>query len=318
MRQRTRTVANKLDKMMREQSTAKTVINLQRSFVNLEFPLIAPGRQLVTMGRLSKADLRGEEQLHAYFLFSDMLLCATVDDPGALARSISIVTGMTDMVRSKSRETPASDPMLEGKDGRPVPYRLSHRFMIDDVDVTEHDKTRFDIRTSQQSYRVTAPDAKAKEVWITSIRETRADYIAGQQSLRTEEEADRLAAEEAGGGLWPTSPTSVDRPPLPSRRSSSASSQISPRASTARQGRTGSPRASMQAHQKSAVEALHFAQGRAGAERSKSPPLDRRASTPTPSAMIHSTLNSPSAEPAPADMPPPVAVNCAFVLPHNS
>ena len=198
--------------MIRQHEAAMTVLALQRAFVNLDFPLIAAGRSLVKMGHLTTV-FTGDEEERAFLLFNDMLICAVIEGGGGWSRSMSMVSGISEIVSQRPSSLPhsSSSPAVASVDAQ---YRFHHRINLEDLTVVGSRGTAFEIRTSVNSYTVIAPDMDAKSSWLASIREAKNDLLAAHRSLRLEDEADARK------------PNSPERPLLGRRSSSSCSGEL--------------------------------------------------------------------------------------------
>lgn len=106
------------------------MLDLQRSFSNLDAPLLAPGRRLLRSGLLRKLDRRGNDQVRTFFLFNDILIHASssswahTPEPSERPRSAH---------NRMSHGGSAASSAASG--GSTVQYRFHRRFALEDVTV---------------------------------------------------------------------------------------------------------------------------------------------------------------------------------------
>lgn len=93
-------VATHLESQIKNHASVLQILGLQKSFINLDAPLLAPGRTIIKSGTLKKLDRKGNEQVRTFFLFNDILIHASGGD--------SLNTGWSKVL---SEAGPISAPM---------------------------------------------------------------------------------------------------------------------------------------------------------------------------------------------------------------
>lgn len=159
-------VADSLDRTIAAHKQTLETIDLQRAFLNLDIPLIAPGRTLLKQGRLMKVCRRGDQQERAFFLFSDMLLCAYVNDPNSLASGWSRLSSMTGLAALAA--SPSLSGGLSAAASTPQ-YTFSRRFDLEDLTVVGAEGLYFELRSSTKSFAVSG-GVQADPYSLTSRR----------------------------------------------------------------------------------------------------------------------------------------------------
>ena len=156
-------VATFLEGMIAAHERTIAALDLQRAFGSSlgDLALVAPGRELIRSGRLIKVCRRGEQE-RAFFLFSDMLLCAFVGDQStALGWSrVASVSGLANL---------AASPVLGAS--APAQYTLNRRIDLEDVTVVGVEGHYFEIRTSTKSFAVAAGASALS--WVVLIGQIR-------------------------------------------------------------------------------------------------------------------------------------------------
>lgn len=101
-------MANFLENEIQAHTNVLQILDLQRSLLNLDAPLVLPGRRLIKIGQLVKLDRRGNQQNRTFFLLNDLLLYAAGDE----SWSIGIGLGFGDIGGERS-----SSPSRRGHAG---------------------------------------------------------------------------------------------------------------------------------------------------------------------------------------------------------
>lgn len=130
------TVATHLESQIQAHTNILQILVLQRSFSNLDSPLLVPGRRLLKSGPLRKLDRRGTDQDRNFFLFNDILVHASGGAPG-----------------------PASTADATGE----APYWMHRKIKLEEITVVEiQDATEegrrfgFEIRSREKSFALFA------------------------------------------------------------------------------------------------------------------------------------------------------------------
>ncbi|GAA6060811.1 hypothetical protein JCM10212_000584 [Sporobolomyces blumeae] len=189
-------VATHLDSQIELHTHDLSVLDLQRSFSNLDFVLIAPGRRLLKSGELRKLNRAGKEQVRAFFLFSDLLLHAAVEG-NAPWTGFGLPSGVD--------VGPSAGPDI------PRQYRLLDKFELEDVTVvgTEEGTLRygFEILTTQKSFAVFADSLDAKLAWLEAVRTAKADLMSDRRTLQRSTIFDLVSASKSDRRISLPSPS---------------------------------------------------------------------------------------------------------------
>lgn len=159
-----RIVATHLDSQIESHTHDLSILNLQRCFSNLDFPLLSPGRRLLRSGSLRKINRGGKEQTRLFFLFNDLLLhAATIEGTSNWGLGIS------------GAFVSVNEAMGQGQEGTSC-YRLVDKFELEDVTVIGTDegqlKYGFEILSTMKSFAVYAGQSissRLPRMTITSL-----------------------------------------------------------------------------------------------------------------------------------------------------
>lgn len=200
-------MADSVDDAVRQHEDTQRVLELQRSFTNLDAPLIAPGRRLIKCGSLLKT-CRKDEQIRTFFLFSDLIVYGVLfESSSGWTRAMSM-TGLTSsligtngqpnsmdkeskrlsthslvapsMSRSASSRSCASSIPSEAQ------YQLHRRMPLKDITVVGIEGTYFEIRSSEKSFAVAADDMESKIEWMNAIRAAKDELMSKRVTLYTD------------------------------------------------------------------------------------------------------------------------------------
>jgi hypothetical protein len=155
-------VATHLDSQIHAYTSDLQILDLQRSFTNLDAPFLAPGRRLLKSGNLRKLDRRGKEQVRTFFLFNDVLIHASGGESGGWL-SISGGAVRENQVAPNGH---AGSGAGSGSTGQ-AQYRLHRRFLLEDITVVGEESTEkgrehgFQILSSEKSFAVYAGESSA-------------------------------------------------------------------------------------------------------------------------------------------------------------
>lgn len=152
------TVADHLEHHIRGHTNTLRILELQRSFTNLDTPLVVPGRVLIKSGQLRRMDRAGVEETRTFLLFNDIMIHASGGDGGwGLKLLLDGITGLGDVSRSNRQFVPnrGGSSSLDVLGGT---YVLRHRFRLEHLTIVgvEDKKHSFEIRTSESSFTVFA------------------------------------------------------------------------------------------------------------------------------------------------------------------
>lgn len=148
------------------------MLDLQRSFIGLDFQLIAPGRRLIKSGVLVKQGRRADEE-RAFFLFTDILIYADIiyawslpglsNSGGGHSAAPSVASEKLPVsVIWPTRGLPAS--FAEGS----AQYTFKQRFELEDLTVTSAAGQVFEIRSPVQSFCLVAGESRIAYTPITN------------------------------------------------------------------------------------------------------------------------------------------------------
>lgn len=157
------TVAEHLEVSIKQHESSVAMLDLQRSFIGLDFQLIVPGRRLLKSGVLVKQGRRADEE-RAFFLFTDILIYADIiyswSLPG-LSSSNGGEGGHSAAPSAASEKLPVS--AIWPTRGLPAPssegsaqYTFKQRLDVEDLTVTSAAGQVFEIRSSVQSFCLVA------------------------------------------------------------------------------------------------------------------------------------------------------------------
>ncbi|GAA6007546.1 hypothetical protein JCM11491_004202 [Sporobolomyces phaffii] len=167
-------VATHLDAQIESHTHDLAILNLQRVFTDLDFPLLSPGRRLLKSGPLRKFNRSGKEQTRAFFLFSDVLVHAAPVEQGVpWGLGISGVT-----LGGDAPPDPTSDQS----------YRFVDKFGLEDVTVvaTEEGQLRygFEILSTRKSFAVYADSLETRASWLEAVRDAKAALMSDRGTLQ--------------------------------------------------------------------------------------------------------------------------------------
>lgn len=152
-------VAEHLEVSIKQHESSVAMLDLQRSFVGLEFQLIAPGRRLIKSGVLVKQGRRADEE-RAFFLFTDILIYADIVYSWSLP-GLSSSGGHGVSSSTASEKLPVS--VIWPTSGLPAPssegaaqYSFQQRLELEDLTVTSSAGQVLEIRSSVQSFCLVA------------------------------------------------------------------------------------------------------------------------------------------------------------------
>lgn len=134
------------------------MLDLQRSFINLDAPFLAPGRRHLKTGQLRKLDRRGNEQTRTFFLFSDQLVHAS----GGEAVGWLSLGGAMEAVSTPGVRSHAGSGAGSGSHSSQAQYRLHRIFPLEGATVVGDDSSDpgrqhgFQILSSEKSFAVFA------------------------------------------------------------------------------------------------------------------------------------------------------------------
>ncbi|GAA5903316.1 uncharacterized protein JCM6883_002759 [Sporobolomyces salmoneus] len=166
-------VATHLDSQIESHTHDLAILDLQRCFSSLEFPLLSPGRQLVKHGSLQKFNRSGKEQTRTFFLFNDILLHAVSVEQWGLGIS-GVLNG--------GEESAASSTTMEQT------YKMVDRFELEDVTVVGSEegqrKYGFEVLTTRKSFAVYADSLETKLSWLDAVRDAKAALMNDRRTLQ--------------------------------------------------------------------------------------------------------------------------------------
>ncbi|GAA5877957.1 hypothetical protein JCM16303_002792 [Sporobolomyces ruberrimus] len=169
-------VATHLDSQIDSHTHDLTILNLQRCFSNLDFPLLSPGRRLLRSGSLRKINRGGKEQTRLFFLFNDLLLhAATIEGTSNWGLGIS------------GAFVSVNEAMGQGQECTSC-YRLVDKFELEDVTVIGTDegqlKYGFEILSTMKSFAVYADSLESKTSWLDAVRDAKAALMSDRRTLQ--------------------------------------------------------------------------------------------------------------------------------------
>jgi len=176
------TVADQLESSIREHDATQRLLELQKSFTGLDFPLVSPGRKLLRDGPLSKVCRKNEQRRH-FFLFSDMILYASiVEQSSGWTRAVSM-TGLAAFSSSASLMNLAG---LASSTSSTTPQYQYHRHLaLNDTTVVGTEGNYFEIRSTEKSFAVSAKSPEEKEGWLRAIRSAKEEMLRARTTLQT-------------------------------------------------------------------------------------------------------------------------------------
>lgn len=179
-------VAQQLECSIREHDATQKLLELQKSFTGLDFPLVSPGRKLLKDGRLTKVCRKNEQQRH-FFLFSDMLLYASVIEPqSGWTRAVSM-TGLAAFSNSASLMNLAglasSAPPVSSTNS--PQYQYHRHLALNDTTVVGTEGRYFEIRSTEKSFAVSARTIEEKETWLQVVRGAKQELLKARTTLQT-------------------------------------------------------------------------------------------------------------------------------------
>lgn len=224
-------VASHLESQIRAHTQVLQILDLQRSFINLDAPLLAPGRRLVKAGGLRKLDRRGNDQMRTFFLFNDIFIHASGGESGSWGG----LSG-TEALESRARNQP-SGTAATSQAGGPAQYCFHRRFALEGITVVDvQDATEqgrrygFEILSSEKSFAVYAGTfsfvshvgvsltSVASETltekldWIDEIRGAIAELMSDRRTLQREADSEALRRDRRIS--LPASPSAPNLRPL--------------------------------------------------------------------------------------------------------
>ncbi|GAA5959355.1 hypothetical protein JCM21900_000702 [Sporobolomyces salmonicolor] len=178
-------VATHLESQIQAHTNDLSILDLQRSFTNLDFALLSPGRRLLHSGILRKLGRSGKEQERVFFLFNDVLLYARGGEQGGAGWGVGLgIAG----VRIGETAGPAPGG---GGGGQAQQYRMHRRFELEDVTVVGTDgvsesglKYGFEILSTDKSFAVYADSLQTKLAWLDAIRDAKAALMSDRRTLQ--------------------------------------------------------------------------------------------------------------------------------------
>ncbi|GAA5929664.1 hypothetical protein JCM1841_004262 [Sporobolomyces salmonicolor] len=178
-------VATHLESQIQAHTNDLSILNLQRSFTNLDFALLSPGRRLLHSGILRKLGRSGKEQERVFFLFSDVLLYASGGEQGGAGWGVGLgIAGV--MMGETAGPAPGG-----GGGGQAQHYRMHRRFELEDVTVVGTDgvsegglKYGFEILSTDKSFAVYADSLQTKLAWLDAIRGAKAALMSDRRTLQ--------------------------------------------------------------------------------------------------------------------------------------
>lgn len=198
-------MANSVNDAIKSHEDAQRLLDLQRSFTNLDGPLLAPGRRLLKSGALLKTCKRDEEMRH-FFLFSDLLIYGSaLDATSGWSRAMSM-TGLAAAVSAASIQS-SSDKRLSVCSNLSAPsmsrtasshsstgsvygheqrYQFHRRIPLKDLTVIGADGLYFEMRSSERSFAVAADSPDTKEDWMSAIRTAKEELMSKRVTLNTD------------------------------------------------------------------------------------------------------------------------------------
>ncbi|ORY72932.1 hypothetical protein BCR35DRAFT_333886 [Leucosporidium creatinivorum] len=183
-------VATHLDSQIHAYTSDLQILDLQRSFTNLDAPLLSPGRRLLKSGTLRKLDRRGKEQVRTFFLFNDVLIHASGGDMGGWL-GMTAAPAKEDQAAMKSSH--AGSGAGSGSAGQ-AQYRLHRRFLLEDITVVGEDSTEkgrehgFQVLSSEKSFAVYADNLDDKTSWIDALRDAKANLLRDRRTLQRDDD----------------------------------------------------------------------------------------------------------------------------------
>lgn len=152
-------VAQHLEVSIKQHESSVAMLDLQKSFVGLDFQLIAPGRKLLKSGVLVKQGRRADEE-RAFFLFTDILIYADIVSAWSLPGLIGS-GGHVPSPSLNSDKLPVS--VIWPGPGLPVAsidgtaqYTFKQCLDLEDLTVTSAAGQVFEIRSAVQSFCLVA------------------------------------------------------------------------------------------------------------------------------------------------------------------
>ncbi|GAA5930733.1 uncharacterized protein JCM15063_002443 [Sporobolomyces koalae] len=140
-------VATHLESQIESHTHDLEILDLQRSFVNLQAPLLSPGRRLLKFGSLRKLSSNGKENIRLFFLFNDLLLHAA-----AIEQSPAWGLGIAGVLASSELEDLSATSLEQHS------YRLVDQFELEDVTVVGTEagnlKYAFEILSTHKSFAI--------------------------------------------------------------------------------------------------------------------------------------------------------------------
>ncbi|GAA5964169.1 hypothetical protein JCM3765_005364 [Sporobolomyces pararoseus] len=175
-------VATHLNSQIESHTHDLAILELQRCFSNLDFPLLSPGRRLLKKGTLRKFNRAGKEQVRTFFLFNDLLLHAVPTE-----QSIHWGLGIS---TNEERAGVISTPQEQS-------YKLIDKFEPEDVTVVGSEegqlKYGFEILTTRKSFAVYADSLDIKLSWLDAIRDAKAALMSDRRTLQRATNFDSIA-----------------------------------------------------------------------------------------------------------------------------
>lgn len=192
-------VADSVNDAVRQHEESQRLLELQSNFLNLDSPLLAPGRRLLKSGSLLKTCRRDEEMRH-FFLFSDVLIYGSaLEQPTGWKRSMSmtgIASAITTAEKRMSVCTNLSAPAMSRSSssrsnsgppsGLEQQYQLHGRMPLKDLTIISADGLYFELRGTERSFAVAADTPEAKAEWMNALRTAKAELLEKRQTLNTE------------------------------------------------------------------------------------------------------------------------------------
>ncbi|GAA5903941.1 hypothetical protein JCM5296_002462 [Sporobolomyces johnsonii] len=178
-------VATHLESQIQVHTNDLAILDLQRSFTNLDFALLSPGRRLLHSGVLRKLNRSGTEQVRVFFLFNDLLLHASGGEQGGAGWGVGL--GISGVMLGETAGTAPGG----GGGGQGQQYRLHRRFELEDVIVVGTDgisdggpKYGFEVLSPEQSFAVYADSLETKLAWLDAIRDAKAALMSDRRTLQ--------------------------------------------------------------------------------------------------------------------------------------
>ncbi|KAL8291395.1 hypothetical protein RQP46_002373 [Phenoliferia psychrophenolica] len=181
-------VANHLESEISSHTSDLEILDLQRAFISLDAPLLAPSRRLLKSGLLRKLDRRGNDQVRTFFLFNDILIHASGGEISSSWRTPEPSERPRTHRRMSHGGSAASSMGSNGTTA--AQYRFHRRFELEDVTVIgledSSDATRkfgFEIISPEKSFALYADSLETKLEWISAIREANSNLLRDRRTL---------------------------------------------------------------------------------------------------------------------------------------